>query len=123
MSFKCAVVNIPYGGTKDAVRVNPKELTKNELKTHTRRYTAMILPLIGPERDIPEPDVGTNAEIMGWIMNTYSMFKGYTVPGVVTGKPIEVGGSLGRKEATGRGVMFVTREILHRMGMPMIVPR
>lgn len=123
MSFKCAVVNIPYGGGKGAIKVNPKELTKNELKKLTRRYTAMILPLIGPERDIPAPDVNTNAEIMGWIMDTYSMFKGYTVPGVVTGKPIEVGGSLGRKEATGRGVMFMTREILHRLGMPMIGTR
>lgn len=120
MSFKCAVVNIPYGGGKGALKVNPGELTKNELKKLTRRYTAMILPLIGPERDIPAPDVGTNAEVMGWIMDTYSMFKGYTVPGVVTGKPLEVGGSLGRKEATGRGVMFVTREILHRLGMPII---
>ena len=120
MSFKCAVVNIPYGGAKGAVKVNPKELSKNELKRLTRRYTAMILPLIGPEKDIPAPDVGTNAEVMGWIMDTYSMFKGYTVAGVVTGKPIEIGGSLGRKEATGRGVMFMTREILHRMGMPVI---
>ncbi|MCR4436619.1 MAG: Glu/Leu/Phe/Val dehydrogenase [Clostridiales bacterium] len=120
MSFKCAVVNIPYGGGKGAVKVNPKELSKNELKNLTRRYTAMILPLIGPETDIPAPDVNTNAEIMGWIMDTYSMFKGYTVPGVVTGKPVEIGGSLGRKEATGRGVMFMTREILHRLGMPII---
>ncbi len=123
MSFKCAVVNIPYGGGKGAVKVDPRELTKNELKNLTRRYTAMILPLIGPERDIPAPDVGTNAEIMGWIMDTYSMFKGYTVPGVVTGKPVDIGGSLGRKEATGRGVMFMTREILHRLGMPMIGTR
>ena len=120
MSFKCAVVNIPYGGGKGAVKVNPKELSKDELKKLTRRYTAMILPLIGPERDIPAPDVGTNAEIMGWIMDTYSMFQGYTVPGVVTGKPIEIGGSLGRKEATGRGVMLITREILHRIGLPML---
>ncbi len=123
MSFKCAVVNIPYGGGKGAVKVNPRELSRNELKNLTRRYTAMILPLIGPEKDIPAPDVGTNAEIMGWIMDTYSMFKGYTVPGVVTGKPVDVGGSLGRKEATGRGVMFMTREILHRLGMPMIGTR
>lgn len=120
MSFKCAVVNIPYGGSKGAVKVNPKELSKNELKKLTRRFTAMILPIIGPEIDIPAPDVNTNAEIMGWIMDTYSMFKGYTVPGVVTGKPIEIGGSLGRKEATGRGVMFMTREILHRLGLPVI---
>jgi glutamate dehydrogenase (NAD(P)+) len=120
MSLKCAVVNIPYGGGKGGVKVNPKELSRNELRSLTRRYTAMILPLIGPEKDIPAPDVNTNAEIMGWIMDTYSMFKGYTVPGVVTGKPIEIGGSLGRKEATGRGVMFMTREILHRIGMPVI---
>jgi len=120
MTFKCAVVNIPYGGGKGAVKVDPMKLSKNELKRLTRRYAAMILPLIGPERDIPAPDVGTNAEIMGWIMDTYSMFKGYTVPGVVTGKPIEVGGSLGRKEATGRGVMLMTREILHRLGLPVV---
>jgi glutamate dehydrogenase (NAD(P)+) len=123
MSLKCAVVNIPYGGGKGAVKVNPKELTKSELKRMTRRYTAMILPLIGPERDIPAPDVNTNAEIMGWIMDTYSMFKGYTVPGVVTGKPVDIGGSLGRREATGRGVMFVTTEILHRLGMPVLGTR
>lgn len=118
MSFKCAVVNIPYGGAKGAVKVNPRELTKKELKNLTRRYIAMILPLIGPEKDIPAPDVGTNAEVMGWIMDTYSVFKGYTVHGVVTGKPVEVGGSLGRQEATGRGVMFMTREILRRLGKP-----
>lgn len=118
MSFKCAVVNIPFGGGKGAIRVDPKELSKNELRRLTKRYTAMILPLIGPERDIPAPDVNTNAEVMGWIMDTYSMFKGYTVPGVVTGKPIEVGGSLGRKEATGRGVMIMAREILTRLGRP-----
>jgi glutamate dehydrogenase (NAD(P)+) len=117
MSLKCAVVNIPYGGAKGAVKVDPAQLSKAELKRLTRRYTAMILPLIGPEKDIPAPDVNTNAEIMGWIMDTYSMFKGYTVPGVVTGKPVDVGGSLGRKEATGRGVMLMTRELLHRSGV------
>ena len=123
MTFKCAVVDIPYGGGKGAVKVDPRTLSENELKRLTRRYTAMILPLIGPERDIPAPDVGTDQRVMGWIMDTYSMFKGYTVPGIVTGKPIEIGGSLGRKDATGRGVMFVTREILHRLGMPMIGAR
>jgi len=117
MTLKCAVVNIPYGGAKGAVKVNPRELSKGELKRLTRRYTAMILPLIGPERDIPAPDVNTNPEIMGWIMDTYSMFKGYTVHGVVTGKPVEIGGSLGRREATGRGVMIITREILKKIGM------
>jgi glutamate dehydrogenase (NAD(P)+) len=120
MSLKCAVVNIPYGGAKGAVKVDPAQLSKAELKRLTRRYTAMILPLIGPEKDIPAPDVNTNAEIMGWIMDTYSMFKGYTVPGVVTGKPVDVGGSLGRKEATGRGVMLMTRELLHRSGVPVL---
>ena len=123
MSLKCAVVNIPYGGGKGGVKVDPSNLSKDELKRLTRRYTAMILPIIGPERDIPAPDVNTNAEVMGWIMDTYSMFKGYTVPGVVTGKPIELGGSLGRSEATGRGVMFMTKEILHRLGIPVLNTR
>lgn len=118
MTLKCAVVNIPYGGAKGAVKVDPAKLSTNELKRLTRRYTAMILPIIGPEKDIPAPDVNTNAEIMGWIMDTYSMFKGYTVQGVVTGKPIEIGGSLGRHDATGRGVMLITKEILHRQGIP-----
>jgi glutamate dehydrogenase (NAD(P)+) len=110
MSLKCAVVDIPYGGAKGAVKVEPSELSKGELERLTRRFTAMILPLIGPEKDIPAPDINTNAEIMGWIMDTYSMFKGYTVPGVVTGKPLDVGGSLGRQEATGRGVSIITGE-------------
>ena len=118
MTFKCAVVNIPYGGGKGAVGVDPNEVSKNELRRLTRRYTAMILPLIGPEKDIPAPDINTNAEIMGWIMDTYSMFKGYTVSSVVTGKPVGIGGSVGRSTATGRGVMLVTKEILHRMGNP-----
>jgi len=118
MSFKCAVVDIPYGGGKGGVKVDPSTLSKNELQRLTRRYTAMILPLIGPEQDVPAPDVGTSPEIMGWIMDTYSMFTGYTVPGVVTGKPLEVGGSLGRSEATGRGVMVITEEVLKKLGMP-----
>lgn len=116
MSFKCAVVNIPYGGGKGAVKVDPKTLSENELKRLTRRYTAMILPIIGPEKDIPAPDVGTNSQIMDWIMDTYSMMQGYTVPGVVTGKHIEVGGSLGRSEATGRGVMIITLQMLKKLG-------
>jgi glutamate dehydrogenase (NAD(P)+) len=110
MSLKCAVVDIPYGGAKGAVKVDPAELSHGELERLTRRFTAMILPLIGPERDIPAPDINTNAEIMGWIMVTYSMFKGYSVPGVVTGKPLDIGGSLGRPEATGRGVSIITDE-------------
>ncbi len=112
MSFKCAVVNIPYGGAKGAVKVNPQELSRGELERLTRRYTAMILPLIGPQKDIPAPDVNTNGMIMGWIMDTYSMFKGYNVQGVVTGKPFEIGGSLGRPEATGRGVSIATKRAL-----------
>ena len=116
MTIKCAVVNIPYGGAKGAVRVDPKELSHKELQRLTRRYTAMILPIIGPEKDIPAPDVNTNAETMGLIMDTYSMFQGYTGPGVVTGKPVDIGGSLGRHEATGRGVMLVTMKTLERLG-------
>lgn len=117
MTFKCAVVGIPYGGAKGGIRVDPAELSKNELQRLTRRYTAMILPIIGPEKDIPAPDVNTNAEVMAWIMDTYSMLKGYAIPGVVTGKPIDIGGSLGRLEATGRGVMITTREILKKLGI------
>jgi glutamate dehydrogenase (NAD(P)+) len=117
MTWKCAVVNIPYGGAKGGVEVDPSELSSRELCRLTRRYTAAILPLLGPERDIPAPDVNTDASIMGWIMDTYSMFQGYAVPSVVTGKPIEIGGSLGRKEATGRGVAIVTDEIAFRIGL------
>ncbi|MDR1903231.1 MAG: Glu/Leu/Phe/Val dehydrogenase [Treponema sp.] len=119
MTWKCAVVNIPYGGAKGAIQVDPAKLSSQELGRLTRRYTAAILPLLGPEKDIPAPDIGTDARVMGWIMDTYSTFMGYSVPGVVTGKPIEIGGSLGRKEATGRGVVIVTDEIAHRMGIPM----
>jgi glutamate dehydrogenase (NAD(P)+) len=118
MTFKCAVANIPYGGAKGGVRVDPAELSEGELERLTRRYTASILPMIGPERDIPAPDINTNPKVMGWIMDTYSTFAGYAVPGVVTGKPIDIGGSLGRSGATGRGVMFMTREIMHRLGKP-----
>lgn len=114
MSFKCAVVNIPYGGAKGAIKVDPSKLSKAELERLTRRYTAMILPIIGPEKDIPAPDVGTNSQVMDWIMDTYSMMNGYTIHGVVTGKDLEVGGSLGRPEATGRGVMIITMEVLDK---------
>ena len=117
MSLKCAVVDIPYGGAKGAVKVDPSELSHGELERLTRRFTAMILPIIGPERDIPAPDVNTNAEIMGWIMDTYSIFKGYSVPGVVTGKPLDIGGSLGRPEATGRGVSFIAEEAVKYLKM------
>jgi glutamate dehydrogenase/leucine dehydrogenase len=106
MTWKCAVVNIPFGGAKGGVTCNPKEMTQGELERLTRRYASAILPLIGPEQDIPAPDVYTNPQTMAWIMDTYSMTRGYTIPGVVTGKPISLGGSLGRNEATGRGVFY-----------------
>jgi len=105
MSLKTAVVNIPYGGAKGAVICNPKTMSESELERLTRRYASEIAIMMGPERDIPAPDVGTNPRVMAWIMDTYSMGKGYSVPAVVTGKPIEIGGSIGRFEATGRGCM------------------
>jgi len=110
MSWKCATVNIPFGGGKGGVVVDPKQLSSRELEGMTRRFTTEISPLIGPERDIPAPDVNTNAQTMAWIMDTYSMHHGYTIPGVVTGKPVAIGGSLGRNEATARGVIFTLRQ-------------
>jgi glutamate dehydrogenase (NAD(P)+) len=118
MTWKCAVVNIPYGGAKGGVVCNPKVMSQRELERLTRRFTSEIIMFIGPESDIPAPDVNTSAQTMAWIMDTYSMTKGYSVPAVVTGKPVEIGGSLGRREATGRGVMFTTREALKHLGMP-----
>lgn len=118
MTFKCAVVNIPYGGGKGGIICDPSKLSENELRNLTRRFTAMIAPIIGPDQDIPAPDVGTNAGVMGWIMDTYSMLKGHCVPGVVTGKPLELGGALGRHEATGRGVMLTTLNILNALDIP-----
>lgn len=118
MTFKCAVVNIPYGGGKGGVVCDPNKLSERELRAITRRFTAAIAPLIGPDQDIPAPDVGSNATVMGWMMDTYSMLKGHCVHGVVTGKPIELGGALGRNEATGRGVMFTTKNILGKMNVP-----
>ena len=118
MTFKCAVIGIPYGGAKGGIKVDPFTLSHAELERLTRRFTAMIAPIIGPERDIPAPDVNTNAEIMGWVVDTYSTLRGYSSPGVVTGKPVEIGGSLGRPEATGRGVSIVTRELLKKLNMP-----
>lgn len=116
MSLKCAVANVPYGGAKGGITCDPFLLSKKELQRLTKRYAAMILPIIGPRRDIPAPDVNTNAEIMGWIMDAVSMYEGSTVLDIVTGKPLELGGSLGRREATGRGVMINTIEILERLG-------
>ncbi len=106
MTWKCAVMDIPFGGAKGGVTCNPKEMSVGEIEHLTRRYTSAILPIIGPGQDIPAPDVYTNSQIMAWIMDTYSMTRGYLVPGVVTGKPICLGGSLGRNEATGRGVFY-----------------
>ena len=114
MTFKCAVAGIPYGGGKGGVCVDPTKLSQGELERLTRAFTARIAPVIGPERDIPAPDVNTNAEIMGWMVDTYSKLNGKPSPGVVTGKPRELGGSLGRPEATGRGVMITTRELLKK---------
>ena len=117
MTLKTAVVNIPYGGAKGAVACDPKILSQNELERLTRRYTSEISVIIGPERDIPAPDVGTNPQVMAWIMDTYSMNKGYSVLGVVTGKPIGLGGSRGRLEATGRGCMINAQLAGKHLGM------
>ena len=119
MSWKCAVVNIPYGGAKGGVVVDPKKLSIREVEGLTRRFTTELSPLIGPERDIPAPDVNTNAQTMAWIMDTYSMHHGYTIPGVVTGKPIAVGGSLGRNEATARGAVFTLQQWAKAKGQPL----
>ncbi|HET6381483.1 MAG TPA: Glu/Leu/Phe/Val dehydrogenase [candidate division Zixibacteria bacterium] len=119
MTWKCAVVNIPYGGGKGGVIVDPKKLSLRELEGLTRRFTTEISPIIGPDRDIPAPDVNTNAQTMAWIMDTYSMHHGYTVPGVVTGKPVAVGGSLGRNEATARGAVFTLQRASTALNLPL----
>ncbi len=118
MTWKCAIANIPYGGAKGGVVCDPNQMSRGELQRMTRRYASEILPLIGPEKDIPAPDVGTDEQVMAWIMDTYSMNVGYSVPGVVTGKPIAVGGSLGRAEATSRGVSYVTAATLQHENRP-----
>jgi glutamate dehydrogenase (NAD(P)+) len=118
MTWKCAVVNIPFGGAKGGVVCDPFQLSNAELERITRRYTAAIIETLGPDSDVPAPDVNTNERVMAWIMDTYSMHKRHTVTAVVTGKPVEMGGSLGRREATGRGCMLVTREALKRQRMP-----
>jgi glutamate dehydrogenase (NAD(P)+) len=119
MTWKCAVVNIPYGGGKGGVIVDPKKLSLREVEGLTRRFTTEISPLIGPDRDIPAPDVNTNAQTMAWIMDTYSMHHGYTISGVVTGKPIAVGGSLGRNEATARGAVFTLQQCSVAIKVPL----
>ena len=106
MTWKCAVVGLPYGGAKGGVVCDPTKLSQDELERLTRRYTSEILIMIGPERDVPAPDINTNSQVMAWIMDTYSVDRGYSVPGVVTGKPVVLGGSLGREGATGKGVVF-----------------
>jgi glutamate dehydrogenase (NAD(P)+) len=118
MTWKCAVVNIPFGGAKGGVICDPSQLSNVELEKITRRYTSAIIETLGPDSDVPAPDVNTNERVMAWIMDTYSMHKRHTVTSVVTGKPVEMGGSLGRREATGRGCMFVTREALRKLEMP-----
>lgn len=118
MTWKCAVVNIPFGGSKGGVVCDPSTLSNAELERITRRYTAAIIETLGPDSDVPAPDVNTNERIMAWVMDTYSMHVRHTVNAVVTGKPVEMGGSLGRREATGRGCMIVTREALRRLRMP-----
>jgi glutamate dehydrogenase/leucine dehydrogenase len=117
MTWKCAVVDIPYGGAKGGVCCNPKKMSRGELERLTRRYTSLLLDFIGPYRDVPAPDVYTDAQTMAWIMDTYSQFKGYSVPECVTGKPISVGGSEGRGEATSRGVVICAREAAKTSGM------
>jgi glutamate dehydrogenase (NAD(P)+) len=117
MTWKCALMNLPYGGAKGGVVVDPKLLSQRELERLTRRYATEISLMMGPESDIPAPDVGTNAQVMAWIMDTYSMHRGFSVPAVVTGKPVEIGGSLGRTEATGRGVAVTMLEALRLNGI------
>ncbi|MGH9173325.1 MAG: Glu/Leu/Phe/Val family dehydrogenase, partial [Vicinamibacterales bacterium] len=117
MTWKCAVVGLPYGGAKGGVTCNPKLMSKNELQNLTRRFTSEISGMIGPNRDIPAPDVNTNPQVMAWLMDTYSMHHGYSIPGVVTGKPLILGGSEGRAEATGRGTVFTIQEAATKLGI------
>jgi glutamate dehydrogenase (NAD(P)+) len=120
MTWKCAVVDVPFGGAKGGVVCDPFRMSQGELERLTRRYTASLIELLGPEKDVPAPDVNTNEKMMAWIMDTYSMHKRHTVTAVVTGKPIAIGGSRGRKEATGRGVMISVKEALRELGIPVL---
>jgi glutamate dehydrogenase (NAD(P)+) len=117
MTWKCALMRLPYGGAKGGVRVDPSELTRSELQALTRRYTSEIFPMLGPEKDIPAPDMGTNEQVMAWLLDTYSHQVGYSAPTVVTGKPVVLGGSLGRREATGRGVVYTVQEAARHIGL------
>jgi len=116
MTWKCALMGLPYGGAKGGVRCTPRSMSRHELEALTRRYTAEIMLFIGPDLDIPAPDLGTDEQTMAWMMDTYSMTQGRSVPGVVTGKPLIVGGSAGRREATGRGIVYVLYQALHSLG-------
>jgi len=117
MTWKCALMNLPFGGAKGGVRIDPTVLSRRELQRLTRRYTSEIINIIGPDKDIPAPDMGTDEQVMAWIMDTYSQQAGYTVPGVVTGKPVVLGGSLGRKEATGRGLVYLIEAAAKHIGL------
>ena len=117
MTWKCSLVGLPLGGAKGGITCDPKELSRDEIQGMTRRYTAEILDFIGPEVDIPAPDMGTNEQVMAWIMDTYSQHKGHAVPGVVTGKPVSIGGTLGRRDATGRGVVYTIVEAAKHLGL------
>ncbi len=117
MTWKCALMGLPFGGAKGGIRCDPHGLSRNELQRLTRRYTAEMIQFIGPEIDVPAPDVGTDEQIMAWMMDTYSQFRGYSTPGIVTGKPIGIGGSLGRTEATGRGVVYCIMEAMAHLKM------
>jgi glutamate dehydrogenase (NAD(P)+) len=117
MTWKCAVAHIPFGGGKGGIICDPSKMSRREIEALTRRYVAEIVDAIGPEKDVPAPDVNTNDQIMAWVMDTYSMHVGHTTTSVVTGKPLELGGSLGRREATGRGVMIATREAAKHVGI------
>src|SRR2546426_2118843 len=119
MTWKCAVVGIPYGGAKGGVICDPKQMSAAELERLTRRYTTEISIIIGPHSDIPAPDVNTNPQVMAWIMDTFSMHEGFSIPAVVTGKPLSIGGSEGRNEATATGVLFVTRQAAKRIDIPL----
>jgi glutamate dehydrogenase (NAD(P)+) len=119
MTWKCAIVNIPFGGAKGGVVCDPLSMSSGELERLTRRYTSSIIEILGPDSDVPAPDVNTNERVMAWIMDTYSMHHRHTVTAVVTGKPVELGGSLGRREATGRGCTIVTQEALKHIGLPL----
>jgi glutamate dehydrogenase (NAD(P)+) len=123
MTWKCALLRLPYGGAKGGVRCNPRELSSDELQKITRRFTSELLPVIGPQEDIPAPDMATNEQTMAWMMDTYSMQRGYAVPEIVTGKPIALGGSLFRHEATGAGVVMVTERCCRRLGLDLAEQR